>query len=183
MSKNSVETRLKSPVSYYGGKANLVSTILRLIPKHKIYTEAFFGSGAIYFAKKPSESEIINDSNNLIINFYEQCISNFEALKEKVEATLFARSTYSVAWVIWRMPHLFNKLQQAWAFYVATNMGFASGIGSWGFDKYGKRVKAFKNKKLRLNETIFKRLKDTSIECNDACKVVMMYDTEDAFQA
>jgi len=71
MSKNSYEPRLKSPISYYGGKTNLVSTILKLIPDHKIYTESFFGGGAIFFAKDPVESEIINDKNNLIINFYE----------------------------------------------------------------------------------------------------------------
>jgi DNA adenine methylase len=42
---------------------------------------------------------------------------------------------------------LFTKLSRAWAFYIATNMGFACHIGSWGFDKYGKRPKAFLNKK------------------------------------
>ena len=173
--------KLKAPVTYYGGKANLVSTLLKLIPSHKIYTEAFFGSGALYFAKKPAASEIINDRNNLIVNFYEQCISHFDELKAKVEATLFSRATYSVAWAIWRMPHLFNKIQQAWAFYVGCNMGFAHGIGSFGFDKYGKRVKAHLNKKLRFTSDIQKRLDSANIEYNDGCKVIETYDTEDSF--
>lgn len=182
MSKPKINgVRLKPPVTYYGGKSNLVSSLLKLVPSHKIYTESFFGSGVLYFAKKPSESEIINDKNNLIINFYEQCISNFDQLKEKIEVTLFSRATYSVAWSIWRMPHLFNKLQQAWAFYVGCNMGFAHGIGSFGFDKYGKRVKAHQNKKLRFTTDIQKRLDSANIECNDACKVISTYDNEDAF--
>ncbi|HAQ69843.1 MAG TPA: methyltransferase [Flavobacteriales bacterium] len=169
---------IRAPVSYYGGKANLVSTILKLIPDHKIYTESFFGSGVVFFAKKPVESEVINDKNDLIINFYEQCISNFDELKLKIESTLFSRSTYTVAMSIWRMPHLFNKIQQAWAFYVACNQGFSSHIGSWGMDKYGKRVKAFMNKKLRFDESLLKRLEHTNIESAEACKVIKAYDIE-----
>ncbi|MCI2229937.1 DNA adenine methylase [Polaribacter sp. MSW13] len=171
----------KTPITYYGGKINLVSEILPFIPNHKIYTEAFFGGGAIFFAKPPSEAEIINDTNNMVVNFYEVVQTNFEALKTKIEATLFSRATYTVALAIYRMPHLFDRIQQAWAFYVGTNMGFSCQIGSWGYDKYSKRVKAFQNKKLAFNEEIFKRLENAQIENNDACKVIQSRDAEDAF--
>jgi DNA adenine methylase len=171
----------KTPITYYGGKLNMLKEILPLIPEHRIYTEAFFGGGAVFFAKDPSEAETINDTNNLVINFYEVVKTDFDSLKSKIEATLFARATYSVAFAVYRMPHLFNKLQQAWAFYVATNMGFSCNVGSWGYDKYGKRVKGFRNKKLLFDESIYKRLENTQIENNDACKVIASYDTEDAF--
>ncbi|WP_299217002.1 DNA adenine methylase [uncultured Dokdonia sp.] len=171
----------KTPITYYGGKLNMLSHILPLIPEHRIYTEAFFGGGAVFYGKEPTESEIINDTNNLVINFYEVIKTDFNSLKAKIEATLFARSTYSVAFAIYRMPHLFNKLQQAWAFYIATNMGFACNVGSWGYDKYGKRVKAFRNKKIAFDESIYKRLENVTIENNDAVKVITAYDTEDAF--
>jgi DNA adenine methylase len=39
---------MKTPTSYYGGKQNLVSTIIPLIPKHTTYTETFVGGGAIF---------------------------------------------------------------------------------------------------------------------------------------
>lgn len=162
----------KTPITYYGGKINMVSAILPLIPKHRIYTESFFGGGAIFFAKSPSEAEVINDTNTMVVNFYEVVVTDFKNLKAKIEATLFSRATYSVAVAIYRMPHLFSKLQQAWAFYVGTNMGFSCQIGSWGFDRYGKRPKAFLNKKLKFNEEIVKRLEHTQIENNDACKVI-----------
>ncbi|QNM84908.1 DNA adenine methylase [Polaribacter pectinis] len=171
----------KTPISYYGGKINMISTILPLIPKHKIYTEAFFGGGAIFFAKEKVEAETINDINNMVVNFYEVIQTDFDNLKEKIEATLFSRATYTVAWSIYRMPHLFNKLQQAFAFYIATNMGFSCKIGSWGYDKYGKRVKAFWNKKMIFDDAIAKRLERTQIESNDACKVIKSRDAIDAF--
>jgi len=171
----------KTPVSYYGGKINMLSAILPLIPKHRIYTEAFFGGGAVFFAKEPAESEVISDRFNMAIVFYRMCIEDFDAIKTKVEGTLFSRATYSVATAIYKMPHLFSKLQQALAFYVGTNMGFSCQIGSWGYDKYGKRPRSFLNRKLQFDKRIFERLKLAQVENNDACTVIQSRDTEDAF--
>lgn len=172
---------MKTPISYYGGKQNLLSKILPLIPKHRIYTEAFFGGGAVFFAKALSEAEVINDTDGMVVNFYKVLKRDFALLKAKVEQTLFSRATYSVALAIYRIPHLFSPLQRAWAFYVATNMGFACHIGSWGFDKYGKRARSFQNKKMAFDTSLSKRLENVTIECNDACKVISTYDTADAF--
>ena len=171
----------KTPITYYGGKLNMLKEILPLIPKHSIYTEAFFGGGAVFFAKEPVEGETINDINTMVVTFYEVVKTDFHELKAKIEATAFSRATYNVAWSIYRMPHLFNKLQQAWAFYIATNMGFSCKVGSWGYDRYGKRVKAFRNKKMLFDETIARRLENAQIENNDACKVIKSRDAEDAF--
>ncbi|QTE23321.1 DNA adenine methylase [Polaribacter cellanae] len=171
----------KTPITYYGGKLNLLSEILPLIPKHSIYTEAFFGGGAVFFAKEPVESEIINDTNNMVVNFYEVIKTDFDWLKTRIQATPFSRASYTVALSIYRMPHLFNKKQQAWAFYVGTNFGFACQIGSWGYDKYGKQAKKLLNKKMSFNKEIFKRLESTQIECNDACKVIKARDSVDTF--
>jgi DNA adenine methylase len=171
----------KTPISYYGGKQNMLRHILPNIPEHIIYTEAFFGGGAVFFSKKSVPSEIINDLNAQVMNFYSVCKTDFDELKLKIEATVFARSTYSVAMTIYRMPHLFNKIQQAWAFYIATNMGFGCRIGSWGLDKYGKRVKAFLNKKIIFDEAIPQRLERTQIETGNAIKVIKQYDTPETF--
>jgi len=171
----------KTPITYYGGKINLLKEILPLIPKHRIYTEAFFGGGAVFFAKEKAESEIINDTNNMVVNFYEVIKTDFNSLKTKIESTLFSRASYTVAFTMYRMPHLFSKLQQAWAFYIATNMGFSCQIGSWGYDKYGKRVKAFQNKKLLFNREMYKRLENAQIENTDALKVIQSRDNKDVF--
>ena len=161
----------------------MLKHILPLIPEHRIYTEAFFGGGAVFFGKIPSESEVINDTNSMAITFYKVCKTeaSFNKLKEKIEATPFSRATYKVACCIYQMPHLFNKLQCAWAFYVGTNMGFSCQIGSWGFDKYSKRVLSFNNKKLAFDARILKRLEDVQIECKDACAVIQQRDTVDTF--
>jgi len=172
---------MKTPITYYGGKQSLLNYILPLIPEHTVYTEAFFGGGAVFFAKSPVKSEIINDTDNMVVNFYEVVQTDFENLKTKIEQTPFSRATYCVAYTIYRMPHLFPKLTQAWAFYVATNMGFSAKIGSWGYDKYGKRLKTFINRKMKFTDSIFDRLQFTEVECNDACSVISSRDSEKAF--
>lgn len=60
---------MKTPISYYGGKQTLLKHILPLIPKHKLYTEAFCGGAAVLFAKRPADGEVINDISMDITNF------------------------------------------------------------------------------------------------------------------
>ncbi|MBS3915818.1 MAG: DNA adenine methylase [Bacteroidetes bacterium] len=170
-----------TPISYYGGKKNMLKHILPLIPTHSVYTEPFFGGGTVFFAKEPVEHEVINDTNNLVINFYKVLQNDFQNLKQKIEETLFSRSSYSTAMVVCRMPHLFSELVQAWGFYIACNMGFLHIMGSWGFDKYGKRQKTFLNKKIKFTDSFAKRIENAAIECSDACHVIKLYDSPETF--
>jgi DNA adenine methylase len=178
---NSLHPRNKAPTSYYGGKTLMLRHILKNIPDHKVYIEPFFGGGAVYFAKELSQGSVINDSNNMVVNFFKTCVSDFDNLKQKIEETLFSRAVYTVAMSVWKAPHLFDHVQQAWAFFVGCNQGWASQVDSWGYDKYGKRVVSFINKKMRFNPEMVERLKTATIESNDALKIIRTYDTKDAF--
>ena len=51
------------PLPLIGGKRHLVKTLLRLIPSHRVYVEPFAGGATLFFAKEPSEVEILNDIN------------------------------------------------------------------------------------------------------------------------
>jgi len=44
-----------------GGKRYLAKEICSIIPEHKIYVEPFIGGGAVFFRKKRSGKEVIND--------------------------------------------------------------------------------------------------------------------------
>lgn len=54
---------MKPPITYYGGKQKLIKHLLPLIPEHNLYAEPFFGGGALFWAKEPSNVEVINDTN------------------------------------------------------------------------------------------------------------------------
>lgn len=95
---------MRTPITYYGGKQQLASTIIEMIPAHRIYVEPFFGGGAVFFAKGKSYLEVINDVNDNLITFYEVCQDSelFARLYDKVQHTLHAESYYKTAYEIWQ---------------------------------------------------------------------------------
>lgn len=52
-------SRLRTPISYYGGKQKLAKKIVSIMPQHQLYCEPFVGGAAVYFEKSPSEVEVI----------------------------------------------------------------------------------------------------------------------------
>ena len=127
---------MKTPISYYGGKQNLVNTILPLIPKHTTYIEPFIGGGAIFWAKNKSDVEIINDNNRELINFYEGAQNEFVELEKMVRISLHSRSIHNDATVIYNNPHMFSRIKRAWAVWVLATQSFSAMFdGSWGYDR------------------------------------------------
>jgi len=82
--------RLKTPVSYYGGKQKLASMIVPLIPRHNLYCEPFIGGAAVFFAKRPSEIEVINDTNKELMNFYRTVKNDFVSLEREIRIVYIA---------------------------------------------------------------------------------------------
>ena len=173
---------MKTPITYYGGKQNLVDVILPMIPRHRLYCEPFTGGAAVFFAKRPSEAEVLNDLNPEIINFYETLKTDFDALAVEVDASLHGRKIHRRACVVYDNPDLFSRAQRAWAgwYLAATSFGSMLG-GTWGSDTYGKRVGAFNNKKAEFNYALSQRLAGTKFENCDACKLIQIYDSPDSF--
>jgi DNA adenine methylase len=172
----------KTPLSYYGGKQSMLKDILPRIPEHRIYTEVFFGGGAVFWAKKPAEVEIINDMNREVVNFYQQLKTNFDELNKLVQQTLHSRDTHADACHIYQRPHLFSPVMRAWAFYAGTQQGFGTMIGSgWGYGNCNKTTNKISNKKNAFLPELAERLERTQIECNDAVKVLNSRNFEDAF--
>lgn len=181
--RNNEQQTMRSPISsYYGGKASLVHRILPLIPEHSTFIEPFFGGGSVLFSKEPSKGEIINDTNDAVINFFKVLKNNFDKLKKKVDATLYSRTEYKVALTMYKAPHLFNSIQRAWSFWVLTALGFSGTIGSFSYDKDCSKARTLKNKRLRFNnKELSERLSTVQIENTDALKVLKSRTTKNSF--
>ena len=102
-----------TPISYYGGKQTMLPHILPLIPEHTIYTEAFFGGGAVFWAKQPVKTEIINDFNTNVYTFYKVLQTRFAELQTLVQQSVVSREAYKSALVIYHAPFAFTEVQQA----------------------------------------------------------------------
>lgn len=176
-----VKPLLKTPITYYGGKQMMLSHILPKIPPHATYIEPFFGGGAVFWAKKPSQAEVINDLNHNLITFYKVLKYDFEGLKEKIDETFHSRAQHTESGEIYVLGDE-NPLEVAWSVWVQTNMSFGSMIGAgFGYDRNGKCPLKLFNKKEALTEAYKQRLKKVTIENNDVFKVIKAYDSPDAF--
>lgn len=173
----------KTPISYYGGKQKLLSTILTKIPDHKLYCEPFLGGAAVFFGKEQSQIEVINDTNKELMNFYRVCKEKFIDLQSLVRITLHSRKAHQDANIINANPHLFTDVQRAWAVWVLSSQSFSSMLdGTWGYDK-AKRTTTRKisNKREQFTEELAIRLQDAQLECADALYVIQSRDTPQSF--
>jgi DNA adenine methylase len=178
-----IDKKMKTPITYYGGKQNLVKTILPLIPEHTCYVEPFFGGGAVFFKKEPSKVEVINDINGFVINFYKVLKHNFDELKYLLEETLYSRQQYREARNIFKNQNDFDNVKKAWSFWILTQMSYGHIINEGlGFGKNTNNpVINIKNKIDNFTKDYCERLKLTQIECDDAFKVINRFDDENAF--
>ncbi len=174
---------MKPPLTYYGGKQKLTSKILPLIPEHNLYCEPFFGGGAIFFAKEPSNVEVINDLDGRIINFYRVLKNDFKELNKEIQATLYSRQDHQGAKVVLSYPELFTAVKRAWAIWALIHEGYASMMdGTWGYEKKSDTaVKRFHNKKLNFIKQYSQRLEKVQIEFRNALEVIESRDTDESF--
>ena len=173
---------MKTPLSYYGGKQTLASTILGLIPEHRLYCEPFIGGAAVFFAKAPSKVEIINDTNGEIVNFYEVLKRDFSALEKEVAITLHSRMRHKQARVINENPEMFDRVKRAWAVWMLANGSYGCRLdGSFGYDRRGSTSKNLDNKRALFTEDFAIRLQRVQIECCDALRIIQSRDAPDAF--
>lgn len=174
---------LKTPVSYYGGKQNLAEKILTLIPPHQLYAEPFTGGAAIFFAKRPSEVEVLNDTNGELMNFYRVVQQQYEALYDEIRVTLHSRDLHRQAWVVYNNPDMFGEVKRAWAVWILCTQSFGSMIdGGWGYDIATDTVaQKIRNKVENFTRQLTRRLQHCQLECTDALKIIKVRDSQRSF--
>jgi len=173
----------KTPLSYYGGKQKLSSIIVSLIPEHVLYGEPFCGGAAPFFAKDPSEVEVLNDINRELINFYRVVQQDFTSLEKEIRITLHSRDLHRKARVIYENPDMFSELKRAWAVWVLSSQSFAAKLdGTFGYDKTGNTTtKKISNKRESFTEDMAIRLQNVQLECADALYVIRSRDSVGSF--
>jgi DNA adenine methylase len=173
---------MKTPLTYYGGKQQLASIIISLIPFHRLYCEPFTGGGAIFFEKKPSEIEILNDKNKEVMNFYDVLQNNYDDLLKEIETSLHSRTQHRHANVIYNNPDLFDRIKRAWSIWILGSSSYGSKLDAiWGYDLQGKKAKKINSVKNNFSRAFSRRLKNVYIECYEALKVIKDNDAPDSF--
>jgi DNA adenine methylase len=169
---------MKTPLPYYGGKQQLVSIIIPYITDHDIYIEPFAGAASVFWSKKRSKVEIINDLNGEIVNFYRVIRSDFEKLHAEICSTPLSRRLHLDARVIYKNPHLFSEIKRAWAVWVLATQSLNSNLDTIWHKSHDKKCVDYKE---RFNQALVDRLDSVYIECCNALELIQKHDTERSF--
>lgn len=157
------------PETTYGGKQKMLRYILPIIPEHKVYTEAFLGGGAVFWAKQPAKVEFVNDTNGEVINFYRMLKLRYPELKKEIDATLHSEGQQKEARQIYFHPEGHGEVKRAWAVYILSHQSFYSILGStWKCSKSRSSASQFQARKEAFADVYQHRLEHTSIFCRDA---------------
>jgi len=159
----------------------MCSKVLALFPKHKIYVEPFCGGATLLFAQKPhGKTEVINDINSLVYNFFEVLKTNRKELIERLEYCPYSQKLYRNAVDLCKIGGG-STIEMAEAFFINVMQSFGNKLNNgWGTDKGGDNIKSYSNKIERLRACAL-RLMKVNISNEDAIKCIKRWDGPDTF--
>lgn len=174
--------RVRTPLTYYGGKQLLAQRIVGLLPPHKVYLEPFAGGAAVLFAKPRAQRETLNDLDGDVINFWSVLRDTPDAFSAAVEATPYSRAEWEACH---RERRTGDPLEDARRFLVRIDQSFSRTGESWSppsvlLDRRGRwQAGVWQNlpDKLRAAAT---RLSGVALEATDGVAMLERYDTPDA---
>ncbi len=192
--ENLKKKKVKSPITYFGGKFYLVDELLRNFPlDYRQYVEVFGGGGSLILAKGRSDLDVYNDVNGDVVNL-------FRVLREDALFEKFCRYCwllpYSREEFMKRRNDFYYKrekdnFERAVNYFYLASCGFSGNIqgrkASWGFSLMdSKPVKSWVNKveclqRMKTTEGLLKRLKELQIEQQDFRKLIPVYDRKTVF--
>ena len=174
---------MKPILKYPGAKNRIALWICDYIPEHKVYVEAFFGSGAVFFNKAPSVIETINDIDGEVVNFFRVLRENPDELYRVVSLTPYARDEYKEAY---KNSEKDNEIERARKFAIRCWMGFGCGNRYQNGFRTSQQYTSPPTTRQwnEFAEVIYaaaERLKHAQIENVDALELIERYNTSDVF--
>ncbi len=182
MKNEEVET-MNTILKYPGAKARIADWICSYIPQHDVYLEPFFGSGAVFFCKKPARIETINDLDGNVVNYFRMVREHPEELAQLLLKTPYARDEYKASYIENKND---SDIEKARKFTVQCWMGFGcSNKYRNGFRSSQQKTsphitKAWKEFPERLSKASI-RLTNAQIENLPALELITRYYTKDVF--
>ncbi|EGL4350343.1 DNA adenine methylase [Salmonella enterica] len=162
-------------VPWTGGKRRLAKYILPLFPEHTCYVEPFCGAAALFFLKKPSKVEVINDINGDLMNLYRVLKHHPEEFMRQFEWRVASREEYNRYKST--PPEILTDIQRAARFYYLQKQAFGGRVADYTFGTSTTKALYFNPSRIRKELSLaHKRLMYTSIERLDWGQCIERYD-------
>jgi DNA adenine methylase len=169
--------RLRPPFPYFGGKQQVASWIVDLLPEHRGYVEPFAGSLAVLLAKPAAPFETVNDLDGDLVTFWRVLRDQPDRLERACMLTPHARAEHAAAG---ERPDGVGDVEVARRVWVRLTQGRAGGLTQTGW--------RFNSKPLRHGSVasslagylgrfapVAERLAGVSLECRPALEVIADY--------
>ena len=137
---------------YYGGKSprgSLGPWIASMLPEGTTYVEPFCGMAGVLLCRRPVATEILNDADGHLVNWWRQVRDEPKELARLLLNTPYARVEYERCHDALMSGELDDDpLERARAYHVCIQQGFAHGLGvgkrGWGAsytDRGGRKAR------------------------------------------
>lgn len=171
---------MNSIISWVGGKRLMRKEIIPMLTPHNLYCEVFGGAAWVLFGKSSEKAtwgcgardpytEVYNDINGELVNFWRQVKAHPEALKLELEKELISREIFDE----YLRGEKRTELERAVRFYYLLGCGYGSQSSNFNVMKGARYLP------LRTNERIreaAERLRNVIIEQQDWRAIMKRYD-------
>ena len=125
--------RPPSLVKWIGSKGRMLELIYSLVPAHACWGDVFGGSFTVTIAKKRSPSELINDLDGDIVNFFSTLSDPkcFEELYHRIRYSVSSRVVFDAVVKDLKAGNYKDNIHRAWMFWYKCNCGLTIAPTAW----------------------------------------------------
>lgn len=164
------------PILRYGGKVRIAESIVRRLPRGRMYVEPFFGAGGLFFAVPEGvyDAEVVNDIDHSLITFFRVLRERPQDLRRVLEATPYSREEYRLSLAVSDDP--LEEARRVWIRARQTINGVARVAGNWSRPTVSTSNRQRRGEsKLADLEAFARRLRKVAIDCRDGIEVLARY--------
>lgn len=158
--------------------------LAELLPSHKIYVEVFGGAASVLLAKPPSEIEVYNDRNGMLVNFFETVRTSPVSFLRRCEGLHYSRQLH-YEWAD-QLEEEFqgvdiDDVERAVRTVYAITSGFAGDpTKGWAYDRSGSKGGAGRWTNIASRVAyLHERLRNVNIDSLDFRTCIKNWDSPD----
>ncbi len=166
---------MRGLIPYIGGKNRIATKIIEIFPAHSTYVEAFLGGAQVFFHKEPSPTEILNDLDGDVVNFFRVCQLHYEELVRFLKFIVVSRQWFELFEI--QDPRSLTDIQRAARFFYLQKNAYAGLVRRRKYHYNVVTPPSFNPDRVPAAiEEAHRRLARVQIECLPYEKVLKQFD-------
>jgi DNA adenine methylase len=168
------------PLPWIGGKRRIAKRLVALLPEHQTYVEPFCGGAQVFFHKKRSRVEVLNDLDGELVNFLRVCQLHHPELVRYLAFATSSRRWFEIYAAL--DPATLTDIQRAARFYYLQKHSFGGRIHGQNFHYAVSKPSNFKGNLIaEALEAVAERLQRVQLESWPYEKIIERYDRPETF--